>query len=135
MLTPKVKVSFYMSGDDVDLDILTEQIGIKPTKVRKKSEWPQVSISMGIAKDSWLLEMEKEECIAVSTLFDKLQKILFPKTDIITALSKKYALELSVTIVVEMEVGSGPELVLTKENIAFLALVNAEVGFDLYIDN
>lgn len=50
-------------------------------------------------------------------------------------MSKKYALELSVTIVVEMEVGSGPELVLTKENIAFLALVNAEVGFDLYIDN
>ena len=38
MLTPKVKVSFYMSGDDVDLDVLTEQIGIKPTKVRKKSE-------------------------------------------------------------------------------------------------
>ncbi len=33
MLTPKVKVSFYMSGDDVDLDILTEQIGIKPTKI------------------------------------------------------------------------------------------------------
>ena len=62
MLTPKVKVSFYMSGDDVDLDVLTEQIGIKPTKVRKKSEWPQVSISMGMAKDSWLLETEKEEC-------------------------------------------------------------------------
>lgn len=135
MLTPKVKVSFYMSGDDVDLDILTEQIGIKPTKVRKKSEWPQVSISMGIAKDSWLLEMEKEECIAVSTLFDKLQKILFPKTDIIIALSEKYALEVSVTVVVEMEVGSGPELALTKENIVFLALVNAEVSFDLYIDN
>ena len=79
MLTPKVKVSFYMSGDDVDLDVLTEQIGIKPTKVRKKSEWPQVSISMGMAKDSWLLETEKEECIAVSTLFDKLQKILSQK--------------------------------------------------------
>ncbi len=26
-MTPKVKVSFYLSGDDVELDVLTEEIG------------------------------------------------------------------------------------------------------------
>lgn len=133
-MTPKVKVSFYLSGDDVDLNVLTEEIGIIPTKVRKKTDWPQVSISMGIAKDSWLLETEKEECKAISNQFDKLCKILFPKADVILSLSEKYLLEASVTIVVEMEVGNGPELVLSKENVAFLSLINAEIGFDLYIE-
>ena len=133
-MAPKVKVSSYMSGDDVDLDALTKQIGIKPTKVRKKAEWPQVSVSMGIAKDAWLLETEKEECKEVSVQLDKLQKFLFPKIDVILALREKYFLETSITIVVEMEAGDGPELVLTKDNIAFLALIDAEIGFDLYLE-
>ena len=101
-MTPKVKVSFYMTGNNVDLDILTEKIGIKPSKVRKKADWPQVSISMGIAQDTWLLEIEKEECKAVSIQFDKLQKMLFSKIDAIVALSEKFSLERLVTIVVLM---------------------------------
>lgn len=133
-MTPKVKVSFYLSGDEVDLDVLTEAIGIKPTKVRKKAEWPQVSISMGIAKDGWLLEIEKEACKAVSIQLDKLCKMLFPKIDVILTLSEKYSLKTSVTLVVEMEAGDGPELVLSKDNVAFLALINAEIGFDLYVE-
>lgn len=132
-MTPKVKVSFYLSGDDVDLDVLTKEIGIKPTKVRKKEEWPQVSISMGIAKDGWLLETEKEDCKAISIQLDKLRKMLFPKVDVIVTLSEKYFLETSVTIVIEMEAGDGPELVLSKDNVAFLSRINAEIGFDLYV--
>ena len=123
-----------MTGDDVELDVLTKEIGIIPTKVRKKTEWPQVAISMGIAKDGWLLETEKEECRAVSVQLDKLQKKLYPKLDVIRELCKKYFLEISITIVVEMEAGDGPELILSRDNIAFLSLINAEIGFDLYVD-
>lgn len=133
-MAPKVKVSFYLTGDDAELDVLTEEIGIIPTKVRKKIEWPQVSISMGIAKDVWLLETEKEECRAVSIQLDKLQKRLYPKLDVILELCKKYVLETSITIVVEMETGDGPELILSRDNVAFLSLINAEIGFDLYVD-
>lgn len=133
-MKPKVKVGFYLSGDDVDFHILTEEIGIVPTKVRKKADWPQVSISMGIAKDSWLLETQKEECKVISNQLDKMCEMLFPKVDVIRTLIQKYKLESSVTIVVEMEAGNGPEFVLSKDHVAFLALINAEIGFDLYFE-
>lgn len=89
ILKPKVKVGFYLSGDDVDFNILTEEIGIVPTKVRKKADWPQVSISMGIAKDSWLLETQKEECKTISNQLDKMCEMLFPKVDVIRTLIQK----------------------------------------------
>lgn len=89
---------------------------------------------MGIAKDGWLLETKKEECKAVSIQLNKLQKILSSKLDVIEKLCKKYFLETSITIVVEMEAGDGPELILSKDNVAFLSSINAEIGFDLYID-
>lgn len=89
---------------------------------------------MEIAQDVWMLETKKEECKAVSIQLDKLQKMLFPKIDTIVSLSEKYFLEISVTIVIEMTAGDGPELVLSKDNVAFLALINAEVGFGLYIE-
>ena len=34
-------------------------------------------------------------------------------------------------MVIEMESGDGPEIVLLKENIEFLSLIGAEIGFDL----
>ena len=65
---------------------------------------------------------------------NRLQVILFSKLDTIKKLKEKYSLETSVTIVIEMEKGNGPEIVLLKENTEFLSLIGAEVGFDLYID-
>lgn len=123
-----------MAGNNVNLDILTEKLNLQPTRIRKKNEWPQASIIAGIAQDVWELQMGKEECRAVSIQLDKLQDSLYSKVEIIKELSKKYLLETSITVVIEMETGDGPEMVLSKENIAFLSSINAEIGFDLYID-
>ena len=134
ILEPRIKINFYMSGNNLNLDIITKRIGIEPTKVRKRTEWPQASISAGIAKDTWLLQLNDEECKAVSIQLDKLQYLLFSKVPIIKELSKEYLLEVSVTVVIDMEKGDGPELVLSPSNIKFLSLINAEIGFDLYIN-
>lgn len=131
---PKIKVSFYMAGDNVELNAITEELNLQPTKTRRKSEWPRASILAGLARDIWELELEKEECKAVSIQMNKLQEILFSKVDTIKKLRTKYSLETSVTIVIEMENGDGPEVVLLNKNIEFLSLIGAEVGFDLYID-
>ena len=131
---PKIKVGFYMAGNNVELNAITEELNLQPTKTRKKNEWPQASISAGLARDIWELETEKEECKAVSIQMNRLQGVLFSKLDTIKKLKEKYSLETSVTIVIEMEKGNGPEIVLLKENTEFLSLIGAEVGFDLYID-
>lgn len=123
-----------MFGDDVELNAITEELNLLPTKMRKRDEWPHASIVAGLARDTWELQTEKEECKAVSIQMNKLQSVLLPKVDVINKLVKKYLLEISVTVVIEMEAGDGPEVVLAKENIDFLSSINAEVGFDLYID-
>lgn len=56
------------------------------------------------------------------------------KERLINELCERFELTASFTVVVEMEAGDAPELVLTKDIILFIAAINAEVGFDLYID-
>lgn len=131
---PKVKADFYLTGDEVDLDSITQTLGISPTKMRKKNEYPLKTQEAGMALDLWQLSTGKEECRAVSLQLDKLQDMLLPKVEIINKLSKEYTLEASMTIVIEMETGAGPEMVLSSKNIHFLYLIDAEIGFDLYID-
>ncbi|EAG1285184.1 DUF4279 domain-containing protein [Listeria monocytogenes] len=38
------------------------------------------------------------------------------------------------TVVINTENGDDSELVLTKEIISFISTINAEVGFDIYVD-
>ena len=130
----KIKVDFYLTGSEVNLDSITQALGIIPTKIRKKNEYPFKSQEAGMALDLWQLSTGKEECKAVSLQVDMLQKVLSQKVQIINKLCEEYMLEASVTVVIEMEAGDGPEIVLTKENINFLSSLNAEIGFDLYID-
>lgn len=104
-----------MVGDNADINAITEELDLQPTKTRKKSEWPRASILVGLAQDTWSLQTEKEESKAVSVQMDKLQGVLLPKVDIIKKLSRKYSLETSVTVVIEMETGDGPEMVLSKK--------------------
>ena len=47
---PKIKVGFYMAGNNVELNAITEELNLQPTKTRKKNEWPQASISACLAR-------------------------------------------------------------------------------------
>ena len=127
---PRVRVDFYISGDDFDIDVITNEIGIKPTKTRKKSECPVVATALTY----WRLSTEDNECKVISWQMEKLIKLLDGKEAIITNICNRLNLEASFTIVVEMENGDGPELVLDKHILKFLSCIDAEIGFDLYID-
>lgn len=131
---PKVRVSLFLSGDHVPLNDITEEIGVLPTKVRKKEDFPVDSILAGVAKDTWEFRTDKIECSVISTQLDKIKIIFGPKIEIIKDLSKRYLISVNIIIMVEAEMGEYPEFVLTRENIDFLSLLHSEIGFDLYIN-
>lgn len=133
-MLPKVKSKLYISGKEIDFQSLSKNLNLEAKKVRKAKEWPQVSIDAGLATDFWLYEIEEEECVAISFQIDELERLLWPKLDVIKELMNKYSFKISVQIVVKMEAGNGPEFFLSEENIKFLSLINAEISFDLYID-
>lgn len=129
-ILPQIRVSFFFSGDEFDIDDVTTKMNIIPTETRKKKDFPIAEF----AHTEWVLDTEKESCKSVSLQFEKLIKLLNRKEIIINQICKDYNIEAGFSIMILMENGDGPEMVLTKEIISFLASINAEVGFDLYID-
>ncbi|ECB9722046.1 DUF4279 domain-containing protein [Listeria monocytogenes] len=89
---------------------------------------------LAVAHTGWELETEKEFCKAVCWQFEKLIRQLQGKRNIINSLCNDLNLKVTFTVVINMENEAGPELVLTKEIIGFVSAINAEVGFDIYVD-
>lgn len=127
---PKVRVGFYLVGDYFDINEVTDKLNIQPTSTRTKDDWP---VPM-MAKTSWELETKKDYCKAVCWQFEKIMEDLVGKEAKINELCAGLDLEAIFTIVINMENGDGPEMVLTKEIVKFIGLINAEVGFDIYVD-
>ncbi|EAK9821936.1 DUF4279 domain-containing protein [Listeria monocytogenes] len=127
---PKICVGFNLTGDDFDLNYVTAKLGILPTNMRERKDFPVSAM----AHTSWELETEKEFCKAVCWQFEKLIRQLQGKRNIINSLCNDLNLKAIFTVVINMENGDGPELVLTKEIISFISSINAEVGFDIYVD-
>ncbi len=131
---PRIQTALYLSGEDVDLEALTSALALSPTGIRKKESWPRPSIEAGIAKDAWEYRLDKEECNAVSSQVDKLQSVFSDKVRTLIDLEKSFSVKANVVVIIEMDAGDAPELVLSTDNIGFLHRINAEIGFDLYID-
>ena len=127
---PQIKVSFFFVGDEFSLSDVTKEMQIVPTKTRQKDSFPIKEL----AKTFWIIETDKENCKVVSWQFENLIKILTGKEKIINQICNKYKIKTEFCVTTWMENGDKPEMVLTKEIISFLASINAEVGFDLYID-
>jgi len=125
---PSIKVTFYITADEFDLDEVTHRLRITPTKTRTKDSFsPQVS-----AYTVWALEIKEGNCIAVSIVFEKLLTILQDKEEIINRICSDYSTKTGFEVVIHAQDGDLPEIVLPREVVSFAAAINAEIGFDLY---
>mgnify|MGYP005839901331 CR=1 FL=1 len=129
-LLPQIRISFFLTGDEFSIEDVTRKMDIKPTKTREKKDFP----IKDFAHTSWELCTQKESCKVVSWQFEKLLKILKGKESIIKQICNDYNIETGFLISIFMINEDKPEMVLTKDIISFLASINAEVGFDLYVD-
>jgi hypothetical protein len=129
---PSVKVIFCMAADEFDLDTVTRRIKITPTETRKRESFPPQSIEAGVAKTEWSIEMCEENCTDVAIPFERMLSILAAKSKTIRTVCCDYNLEACFVVVIHMKDGNSPEVVLSREIVAFAASINAEIGFDLY---
>lgn len=133
-MIPTIRVKIYLTADKLDLAEVTRRLGVTPNRARKKSEWPQVSIDLGIAVDEWNYGTPEKRCLSVDVSFKEMYATMGPKTDIIKELIRKYNLETGFVVVVCGESVNLPEMQLSEEIIAFAASINASIGFDMYLD-
>ena len=125
---PKIKISFFFYGNEFNINDVTKKMNIIPTETRSKEDCPIEELVHTV----WVLETKKESCRAVSVQFEKIMNLLDNKEEIIKEICKDYKIETGFLISIFMKNGDNPEVVFTKENMSFIASLNAEARIELY---
>ena len=133
-MIPKIKVHLYLKADSFDLAEVTKRLSINPTEAREKTQFPQVSIDMGIACTRWKYTTTEKESLSVSDSMKELIDVFGSKVEVINELINEFQLKTRVVVVINGELVRLPEMYINKESIAFAASINASIGFDLYLD-
>jgi len=127
---PIVKATFYIAGDEFDIDDVTTRMKIIPTKEMKKSDFP----ACGLPHTEWVFKIEEEHADCIENTFNKIMAVLIGKEKMISQICTDYNAEVGIVITIYMKKNKRPLLDLSREMISFAASINAEIGFDLYID-
>ena len=138
---PTIKITFFLEGDEFSEEKVSTKLGMTPDEFRTKDDWPD-AIKNAIdlpshlrPRTGWSIDVKRESCCAVSDQFEKMMDLFKGKESMINELCEELNLSTAFVVVIEMEGGDRPEMVLTKEIVNFISSINAEIGFDLYIDD
>ena len=118
MIVPSVKAIFYItsSKNEFDLGEVSRRLGVTPTRTRRKADSPPQTP----AQTSWSLEVKEENA------FENVEKLC--------TLCSYLAASPRFEIVIHMQSGDGPEVVLSPKQVLFAAAIGAEIDFDLHCD-
>lgn len=125
-----VKVDFFIVGDYLDFDEITDQIGIIPDKITRKKEIKVESF----AKDSWSIEIEYEESDNIEIQIKKIQLKLIDTVENINKILEKYKAECGINITIKVYEGEFPLLVLSRDMLKFWSSINAEICSYIYYE-
>lgn len=139
----EVSVCLTMSGNNVDLDEISEKLDISPTRTRSLDDWPD-AIKNPVyelpeylrPRFTWELNTGYSHCRLVRNKFDELLGCLEGKEYVINSLREQNDLEVSFTVGIHAQHDQCnlPELFLTNKIVTFAASTNADIGFDMYLD-
>ena len=134
MKKTKVMVYFNIKGDDFPLEIVTELLGITPTKTMKKGELRDCNNPKHTPYSftSWSYGTDYKETLDIDDQLLPVLEALKDKIDIINEIQSTYNTECSIVIVPEIYNGRAPGSVFDKDTIEFAYRVNASIEIDLY---
>jgi hypothetical protein len=135
-----VKVYFSLYGDQFPIDHISKELNLRPTHshtmgelISRKNNFNIAQTIKHIRKETvWELSTEYEESLDVTVQLNKILKQLLGKEEKIVELSNKYKLECKFMIVIRMNDGFTPALIINKEIIEFTNKIDAEIECDLY---
>lgn len=131
-ILPLISVGFCMTSDSADLEKISEVLNLVPSGIRRREEWPQPSIEAGVACDTWEIDTEQTTSMCVDAECKKIIEMLKGKENAIDSLCKQYNMKTHVEVVIHMKNTETPAIFLEKETVVFFAMINADIGFDIY---
>ena len=120
-MRPRANVRVLITGEGLDLDAITEALGVEPTYTR-----------LGETYDDWEYTIPRAECASVSERIGALEAVFGDRAGQISAVRERYAANVSVELSLHAVIGDEPDLTLTRGDLAFLGALGAEFGIDPY---
>ena len=135
MIMPYIQVIFRISASSntFNPEKISRRLAIQPTRTCREADFPPHAI----AQTSWSLEITEENTFSVSQVVGKLIRQLagenaFEKVDTICTLCQELGANPRFDIMIHMQSGDGPEIVLHPRQVLFAAAIGAEIHFDLH---
>ena len=120
-MRPRANVRVLITGEGLDLDAITEALGVEPTYTR-----------LGETYDDWEYTIPRAECASVSERIGALEAVFGDKAGQVATVRERYAANVSVGLSLHAVIGDEPDLTLTRGDLAFLGSMGAEFGIDPY---
>jgi hypothetical protein len=127
-------VYFALKGDDFNPDILTERIGLTPTKICSKGD-PIGKSGNKIKFSGWYFYSEKSDNLFVNKLVEDVVEKLFSKIEVINSFKNEFKLNSILEIVLYIDCNdeiSTPVIGHDSKTIEFLCKTNTETDVDIY---
>ena len=123
----------FIGNDDFPLHAVTESLDVQPTKTWKVGEKVYADKPLERYYTCWIYETEKLETLVVEEVLDSLYELFSSKVDTINQLKEQLDLEVQIELVIEMENGRTPGLVISPEFSRFASSINALIDIDMYV--
>lgn len=139
---PKVKVvevSLVIEGKNFELEELTKELGILPTKTRGIDDWPMAIKNNASLPEElqprnvWCLSQAEDSCRQIEAPIRKIMSLLKGKEQALLDFCERYGLRKTLCIVVHGESMGLPEIVLPSDVVSYFGKLEVEIGFDLYV--
>lgn len=126
----------FSGNDDFPLDVVTERLGVQPTKTWKVGEQVkpnQPENQLLRSYTCWNFEIETKESLDTEDVLRPLLEVFQSKTDTINQLKEELILDVHLELVIQIYEGYTPGLVIYPEFSKFAADINAFLDVDMYV--
>ncbi len=120
-------------NDDFPLEVVTERLGIQPTRTWKVGEKVHPDKPLERFYTCWKYETQKLETLAVEEVLDPLYHVFHPKVEMMNELKQQFDLTIQIELVIEIEKGWAPGLVISPEFSRFASSLDAYIDVDMYV--
>ena len=127
-----INIELSIVGDDFDIELVSKELDIEPTEIKKKGELLPNKKNRNI-ETSWSFMTGLEKSLDVKTQLCKLMDIFYKKTDKLKEICLYFNTKVFVSILIIVKNQQTPSLHFRKEEILFFNEINAELDIDIYI--
>lgn len=132
MRETNIDIEFRIMGNEFNIDDVTRELNILPTDFWEKGE--RRGNGKKYTYTSWNYRIGSKETLDIGCQILKIEKLFFPKEEILCELRKKYDLKYGLDIIIIVENNVVPAIYFEIPIIEFLSKIGGEIDIDTYIN-